>query len=77
MLKEIEEMAEKEAIVQVQNKVEQFLILIFVVPKSTGHRRVINLKEPNFLVEYNNFKLEKLFLLNELLEKNTAYAKKI
>ena len=77
MLKEIEEMAEKEAIVQVQNKVEQFLILIFVVPKSTGHRRVINLKELNFLVEYNNFKLEKLFLLNELLEKNTAYAKKI
>ena len=77
MLKEIEEMAEKEAIVQVQNKVEQFLILIFVVPKSTGHRRVINLKELNFLVEYNNFKLERLFLLNELLEKNTAYAKKI
>ena len=77
MLKEIEEMAEKEAIVQVQNKVEQFLILIFVVPKSTGHRRVINLKELNSLVEYNNFKLEKLFLLNELLEKNTAYAKKI
>ena len=77
MLKEIEEMAEKEAIVQVQNKVEQFLILIFVVPKSTGHRRVINLKELNFLVEYNNFKLEKLFLLNELLEKNTADAKKI
>ena len=37
MLKEIEEIPEKEAIVQVQNKVEQFLISIFVVPKSTDH----------------------------------------
>ena len=64
----IEEMLKKKTIAPVQNKPEQFVSSIFIDPKkSSGFRPVINLKNLNFYVEYNHFKMESLFLLNELL----------
>ena len=68
VLEKKEETLKKKVIALMQNKPEQFLNSIFIIPnKSSEFNPVINLKNLNY-VEYNRFKMERLFLLNELLE---------
>jgi hypothetical protein len=55
------------------NKVEpvsgQFLSNIFLVPKWDGKSRpVINLKDLNAYIQYDNFKMEGTHLLRDLLQ---------
>ena len=74
-VQELEEMVRKEAIVQAQNEPKQFLSPIFVAPKkSAGFLPIINLKKLNSCIEYNHFKIEGIFLLNELLVKDDIFA---
>ena len=56
---EMEEMLKKKAIAPVQNKPDQFVSSIFIVPKkSSGFRPIINLKNLNSYIEFNHFKME-------------------
>ena len=76
IVKDVEEMLRKEAIAQVQNNLKQFLCSIFVVPKkSADFRPTTNLKKLKFCVGYNHFKLERILILNELLNKMIIFTK--
>ena len=69
VLKKIEEMLKKEAIIPVKQEAEKFLSTTFIVPKKLDDfRPVINLKRLNSCVEHKHFKMEQL--LKELLEKD-------
>ena len=71
VLKEIEKILKKEAIIPMKHDAGQFLSSIFIVPKkSHGFSPVVNLEEQNSCVEYKHFKMEELFLLNKLLKKD-------
>ena len=76
IVKDVDEMMRKEAIVQVQNNLKQFLYSIFVVPKKSAvFWPTTNLKKLKFCVGYNHFKLERILLLNELLNKMIIFTK--
>lgn len=56
--KEVEEMLKNKTVTLQQNKPEQFLNSIFIIPKkSEGFRSVINLRKLNSCVEQNHFLL--------------------
>ena len=68
---EIEKMLEKQAIKSVQPSKDQFLSTLFLVTKKdAGYRPVVNLKNLNWYIPYEHFKMEGLFLLKEILQKN-------
>ena len=74
VLKKIDEMLKKEAIIPVKQEAEQFLSRTFIVPKKSGDfRPVINLKKLSSCVEYKHFKMEQI--LKELLEKDNFLCK--
>ena len=74
---EIQEMLKKGAIKLLQqNTKNQFLSSIFIVPKKdSGHRPVINLRKLHKYIPYIHFKMEGLFLLNEILLKGDYMCK--
>ena len=68
---EIVSMIEKGAISTVHPQKRQYVSPLFLVPKKDGTQRpVINLKQLNFHVEYQHFKMEGLHMLRELLQPN-------
>ena len=73
---EIEKMLEKQAIKSVQPSKDQFLSTLFLVTKKDGgYRPVVNLKNLNWYIPYEHFKMEGLFLLKEILQKNDYMCK--
>ena len=66
---EIQEMLKKGAIKLVQPNTDNlFLSSIFILPKKdSGHHPVMNLKKLNKHIPYIHFKMQSLFLLNEIL----------
>ena len=73
---EIEKMLEKQAIKSVQPSKDQFLSTLFLVTKKDGgYRPVVNLKNLNWYIPYEHFKMEGLFLLKEILKKNDYMCK--
>ena len=73
---EIKNVLEKQAIKLVQLSKDQFLSTLFLVAKKdTEHHPVINLKKLNWYIPYKHFKMEGLFLLKEILQKNNYMCK--
>ena len=69
-------MLEKQAIKLVQPSKDRFLSTLFLVTKKdTGYRPVINLKKLNRYIPYKHFKMEGLFLLKEIIQKNDYMCK--
>ena len=67
---EIETILRKGAISQIDHKNGEFISSLFLVEKKDGGQRtVINLKNLNFLVLYEHFKMENLNSLQFLLKK--------
>ena len=66
---EIESMLEKTAIQVVSPVIGEFISSVFLVPKRDGgNRPVINLKNLNYYVTYQHFKMEGLHLLKQILQ---------
>ncbi|XP_028408210.1 uncharacterized protein LOC114530788 [Dendronephthya gigantea] len=77
---EVQALFEKHAIYKVQNSniqtETQFISPLFTVPKKGGgHRPVINLKDLNYFVEYQHFKMEGVTMLKDLLKPNDFMTK--
>ena len=65
---EVQDMLRKGAIVVSDPKEDQFLSSLFLVKKKDGvNRPVVNLKGLNRNIPYQHFKMERLFLLKEML----------
>ena len=65
---EVQDMLRKGAIVFSYPKKDQFLIsLFFVKKKDGGNHPVVNLKDQNRNIPYQQFKMEGMFLLKEML----------
>ena len=63
-------MLKKKAFILVQNKLEQLLKSTFIAPeKSEGFHPVINPRRINSCLEYNNFVMERIFLLERTSRK--------
>ena len=72
---EIDNMLGKGTICQTSHLKEEFLSSVFLVGKKNGgNRPVINLKHLNQFIPYQHFKLEDLFHLREMLQKDDFYA---
>ena len=68
---EIVKMLEKGAICQTSHLKEEFLSNVFLVGKKGGvNRPVINLRHLNQFIPYQHFKMESLFCLREMLQKD-------
>ena len=73
---EIEKILENQAIKLAQPSKDQFLSTpVLVAKKDTGHCPVINLKKLDWYIPYEHFKMEGLFLLKEILQKNDYMGK--
>ena len=69
-------MLEKQEIKLVQPSKDQFLSSLFLVTKKdAGYRPVINLKKLNRYIPYEHFKMEGIFLLKQVLQKNDYMCK--
>ena len=62
-------MTEQEKVV-VLKEIEKILKKEAIIPMKHGFSPVVNLEEQNSCVEYKHFKMEELFLLNKLLKKD-------
>ena len=73
---EIVNMLEKGAICQTSYLKEEFLSNVFLVGKKGGvNRPVINLRHLNQFIPYQHFKMESLFCLREMLQKDDFMCK--
>ena len=62
-------LATKRGPTQAQPEADQFLSILFIVPKQGGSSRpVINLKGLNSFLQYNHFKMEGMHLLRDLVQ---------
>lgn len=59
--KEVANLLEKAAIVEISHEPGEFISPVFVRPKKYGsHRMILNLKNLNEHVQYNHFKMDTL-----------------
>ena len=74
--KEVENLVGKGAITMADESIQGFISTLFAVPKKpSGFRPILNLKDLNCSVTYNNFKLEHIEQARYLLKKNDWLAK--
>ena len=72
----LDNMLEKRATCQTSHLQEEFLSNVFLVgKKGGGNRPVINLKHLNQIIPYQHFKMEGLFRLREMLQKDDFICK--
>lgn len=73
---EIKELLRKGAISQVNTEIGQFISTIFLTEKRNGKQRpIINLKNLNFFIVYEKFKMENLKELKDLLKEGDLMMK--
>lgn len=73
---EITSLVQKEAVVRVAPNQNQFISNMFTVPKKDGgYRPIINLKPLNRFLLYQHFKMEGLFMVQDLIERNCYMCK--
>ena len=73
---EIDNMLKKGAIQQTEHQAREFLSnTVLTRKKDGGNRPVVNLRYLNEFIPYQNFKMERLFCLHELLHKGDYMCK--